>query len=109
MLPFLAEGGKLTPFRALAQLYSRLEVRTRLTGPVAVDFASLGAPGGQPSALLAWLQPTVVLSGPAGVKTIAPHGEAPANPHGALLLAGGALLLLGSAVGGAYLLGRRHG
>lgn len=94
------------PFHALAQIYSSAQVRTALTPPADIDIASLDSgPGdsGEPNWAVKLLQPTLVLSGPAGTKVIAPAGEAPASTGvlGAALLAAlvGLPFLIGVGVG----------
>lgn len=101
-------AGPLRPFHALAQVYSHAEFRTSITPAIDVDVASLDGDGAhdEPSLFLSFLRPTLVLSGPAGTKIIAPAGEASRSGGitGLLLLAGvlGAPFLLG------YSLGRRR-
>lgn len=98
-------GGQLRPFSALAQIYSHAEFRTSVTPTIDIDVASLddGSGDGSPSILLELLRPTLVLSGPAGTRVIAPAGEASHSGGltGVLLLAGaiGVPFLIGVGVG----------
>lgn len=72
------ENGEFTPFHGLARVYDRAEFRTNFTPAIAIDIASLDEDGtsGDPGILLKLLQPTLTLSGPAGIRVIAPEGEA---------------------------------
>jgi hypothetical protein len=84
-------AGPLRPFSALAQVYSRAEFRTSVTPTIDLDVASLDADTqSEPNTLLQLLRPTLVLSGPAGTKVIAPAGEAghSGGLTGLLLIAG---------------------
>lgn len=93
-------GGELRPFSAMAQIYSHAEFRTSVTPTIDVDVASLDDEGnGSSSVLLGLLRPTLVLSGPAGTRVIAPAGEA--SHSGGLT----GLLLLAGAIGVPFLLG----
>lgn len=96
----LVTDGHFTPFRALSRLYSKAEFRTSISPAVTLDVASLdGGQSGESSWAVRWLRPTLVLSGPEGIKVIAPEGEAGNN--GGLT----GLILLGLLVGGPSMLG----
>lgn len=103
-LPHLSDGQNLTPFKALAQFFDTVELRTALTPPVKLNLATLGEPGGEPSPLGPLLRPTVVLTGPAGTQVIAPHGAAGTN--GGMVLAAGAVGVATALLLTGYLLGR---
>lgn len=76
----LFTGGQFTPFHALARIYDRAELRTSVTSPHVIDVASLDDTGsGEPSWIVKFLRPTLILSGPEGTKVIAPAGAAGSN------------------------------
>jgi hypothetical protein len=109
-LPHLSDGQNLTPLNALAQLWETAELRTRVTPPVKLSIlklasAELGQQGGEASAVGPLLKPTLILTGPAGDKVVAPYGEA-GGREGTVVLVGGALGLAGALVLAGYLLGR---
>lgn len=100
----LVTNGQFTPFRALSRLYNRAEFRTSITPPITVDIADLDGGSSQgPSWIMELLRPTLTLSGPEGVKVIAPAGEAghSGGIAGVALLAGliGLPYLFGMSVG----------
>lgn len=104
-------SGQLTPYRATAQLFDTLEVRTRVTPAVTISIAELEDP--TPNPALAALSPAFIFRGPAGTLTVAPYGEVPDSTSGAVvgvaLLVGGALVLGGGGAALGYFIGRDRG
>jgi hypothetical protein len=102
--------GLWTPYRAVAQLFDEIEVRTRVTGAIKISVRELEDP--TPNPALAALAPAFILRGPAGTLTIAPYGEVPDATSGAVLgvglLLGGATLLTGGGLLAGWWLGRRE-
>jgi hypothetical protein len=77
VLPALTNAaGQWTPFTAAARLYDTLEIRTTMTPPIVMRIATMDVP--DPNPVSAKLKPTLILSGPAGRRIIAPHGVATA-------------------------------
>ena len=58
--------------------YNTIEVRSNAAPPVVISMADLQG-GGPPNPYAQALQPTIILSGPAGSQTIAPYGVADVN------------------------------
>ena len=82
-------GGGLA---ALANLYDTMEFRTAVTPPAVVDLKGALDSSGGPSPVAQFLQPTIILTGPAGQQTIAPYGVA---PDGTAATIGLVMLLMG--------------
>lgn len=82
-----------------ASTFDTVTIWTDYTSPVTVNVAEALKPG-PPHPLLAALRPTIMLSGPAGTRVIAPYGTADRDGgwRGPALLAG--------ALVGVFLLGR---
>lgn len=102
--------GQWTPYRAAAQLFDEIEVRTRVTGAIRISVRELEDP--TPNPALAALAPAFILRGPIGTLTIAPYGEVPDATTGAVvgvgLLLGGATLLTGGGLLAGWWLARRY-
>ena len=98
--PSIVRGDGTFDFSLLAaSTYDTVTIWTEYTGPVTVNVAEALKPG-PPHPLLAALRPTIVLSGPAGQRVIAPYGTASRDGGWkAPALVGGFLL-------GVFLLGR---
>lgn len=74
--PNIVRGDGSFDFSLLAaSTFDTVEIWTEYTGPVTVNVAEALKPG-PPHPLLAFLKPTIVLSGPAGQRVIAPYGTA---------------------------------
>jgi hypothetical protein len=96
--------GNIHPEGIVSAFYNQVTVRTSVTPDLIFPISAGGAP---PSAaereLLNQLQPTVVLSGPAGSFVLAPYGQAAGGQRSwwpVVLIGGGALAFVGWAVFG---------
>lgn len=74
--PYLLQAnGELNPDGVLALFFNQAEVRTSITPSLIFPIGPTGAPASpMTDALISSLQPTVILSGPAGRVEIAPYG-----------------------------------
>lgn len=95
---------------ALTSLFTNIDVKTNIPGAnFSLDLTAPADPTTQ--ALLAQIQPTITLSGPAGTFPIAPYGAATGSSDSITAalaaLGGGALLTLLGAGAGLYWLGKR--
>lgn len=82
---------------ALANIYDTLTIQTAVTPSAVIDLKSALA-SGPPSPIAQFLQPTIILSGPAGDQVIAPYGVAGDGTAGTIAIA--ALLMgLGYVIG----------
>lgn len=84
LLDVLSGGNIIT---GLAALYDTMEVRTAVTPPAVIDLKAALDPSTPASPVVQFLQPTILLSGPAGYQTIAPYGVAPDGTAGTIVLA----------------------
>lgn len=91
------DAGEIVASKLLGSFYTSAEVRTRITPSVSLDLAEQMS--GPPSPLVQWLQPTVILRGPAGERVIAPYGVAEESSGAALLIPVLALFGLGFIAG----------
>jgi len=71
----ITNEGKFNPTAFVEGTYTQAEFWTRVTPPVHFDVVDL-VKDGPPHPLTEFLQPTIVLTGPAGRLVIAPYGEA---------------------------------
>ena len=69
------ESGDLDFSRLAASTYNKVEVWSRVTPTFTMAVDEILA-SGPPNPWLAFLQPTIILSGPAGRQVIAPYGVA---------------------------------
>lgn len=89
------DSGELDGGALASILYNQVEIHTNATPPLIFPIG----PGGPPAdsvtnELLKALQPSVILSGPAGRVALAPYGEAPgATSWVPIALVGGAIIL----------------
>ncbi len=65
---------QLTPAKAAAALFDTVEISTTVTPPVRLSVLDFSDPN--PSPASRFLKPTMILTGPAGTVTVAPHGIA---------------------------------
>jgi hypothetical protein len=96
-------NGELHPEGLVAAFYNQVTVRTSVTPDLVFPISPTGAPPSDvQQELLNQLQPTVILSGPAGAFTLAPYGQAVAARSWwpVALFAGGTLAFLGWTVFG---------
>lgn len=93
----ITDSGTVDPAALLSGVFTSVELRTQASPPVVIRTADLQM-GGPPNPLLAFLKPTVILTGPAGKTVIAPYGVSGNGTVGAIVLVG-ALVAVGVFIG----------
>lgn len=104
-LPALSDGKNITPFRAVARFFDKVELRTEWTPPISFDMASIDEPG-PPNPYGQALKPTMTFTGPAGTYTVAPYGEA--SRQGGVRAAGAGVGTVVGLLGAGFVLGKLH-
>jgi len=91
----IADDGSISPDALVQLFFNQAEVRTSISPPIVFPIGPTGQPASPGSdALIRKLQPTVILSGPAGRVEIAPYGEATGEGSWwPIALVGGAVIL----------------
>lgn len=95
--------GNIHPEGLISAFYNRVTVRTSVTPDIVFPITASAEPPSQvEQEVLNQLQPTVILSGPAGEFTLAPFGHATGTTTWwpLVLVGGGALAFLGWAIFG---------
>ena len=99
---FVNQGG-INTSGVISQFYNQVTVRTAVTPDLVFPITANGPPPSAASQqLLDQLQPTIILSGPAGEYTLAPYGQATGQRSWLpiALVGVGAVLFIGWAVFG---------
>lgn len=103
LLDLLANGASSADevaAKLVPSIWDHVEFRSAATPPIGADVAY--NPNGPPNPVMQWLQPTVILTGPAGRTVIRPYGGTGDGPNGTLV----AISFFAAIVGIGFALGR---